>query len=307
MKPAPFIYVLPDSLEAVVDTLHEHGGEARLLAGGQSLIASMNFRCLTPQYLVDLNALPELNYIRTGDNGDLRIGAMTRYRGLECDPLVAEAAPLIHYSIPFIAHTAIRNRGTAGGSLAYADPAAELPSVTLALGARYKAVSAGAERWIPAEDFFLDQFVTALTPEEVLTEIAIPPAPERSGWGFHESARRHGDRVMMGVSAVVHLDGQGNCASARLVYQNGARTPTLARRAARLLEGQAGSAEAIEAAAQAAAYEELDPPDDVHAPAAYRRHLAAELTRRALRQAFDRAAGQLARNPSNDRGGTNGS
>ncbi len=299
MKPAPFLYVVPDNLDAVVEMLHEHGDQARLLAGGQSLIASMNFRCLTPAYLIDLNALPELDYIRIGEEGELRIGAMTRYRSLEFDPTVTACAPLVHSAVPFIAHTAIRTRGTAGGSLAYADPAAELPAVTLALGARYKAHSAGGERWIQAEDFFRDLFVTVLTPEEILTEIEIPPQAARSGWGFHESARRHGDRVMMGVSAIVTLNEQGACHTARLAYQNGARTPVLARKAAGLLAGQMGTDEAIEAAAHVAAYQEIDPVSDVHAPAAYRRHLAVELTRRALRQAFDRAREETGGNHGN--------
>ncbi len=136
---------------------------------------------------------------------------MTRYRTLEFDSAVATAAPLVHHAMPYIAHTAIRTRGTAGGSLAYADPAAELPAVTMALGARYRAISAQGERWIAAEDFFLDQFVTALTPEEILTEITIPAMPAHSGWGFYECARRHGDRVMMGAAAVVTLDREGAC------------------------------------------------------------------------------------------------
>lgn len=290
MKPAPFEYLVPDSLEAALAILAEYGEDARLLAGGQSLVPAMNFRILQPRILVDLNRLEEIDYIKQSREGELQIGAMTRQRRLESDSLVAAGAPLLHAAMPFVAHAQIRNRGTLGGSLAHADPAAELPVVSLALGAQFKASSAGRVRWIDGEDFFQGMFTTDLAPDEMLVEIRFPPAAPRTGWSFMEVAPRQGDYATMGVAAVITLDESGLCEKARLVYLNAGDGPVDAQQAAGTLQGETITADRILAAAQEAAEHEIDPSGNVHASIEYQRHLAEVLTRRALSQALDRAA-----------------
>ena len=290
MKPAPFEYQAPGSLEAALDLLASRGGDAKLLAGGQSLIPVMNFRLAEPALLVDINKLADLDFIRRGEDGSLRIGALTRQRRLERDLLVAEVAPLLHEAMPSIAHPQIRNRGTIGGSLAHADPAAELPAVAVALGARFRLQRAGGDRWVDARDFFGGLFTTALEPDEILTEVAIPPLPPRTGWAFLEIARRHGDYAQVGIAALVTLDESGRCREARLVYLSVGDRPVEAREAARLLAGQEISPAAIEAAADKASRDEMDPAGDVHATAEFKRHLARVLTGRALRRAAERAS-----------------
>jgi len=289
MKPAPFQYVAPDSLEAALQAAAENGDEAKLMAGGQSLIPAMNFRVVQPSVLIDLNDLSELSGIAQDDGGELRIGAMTRQRQLETDRQVAEHAPMLHEAMPLIAHPQIRNRGTLGGSLAHADPASELPVVAVACRARLRLKSRGAERWVAAEDFFQGMFMTALSPDEILVEVAFPPLPRRTGWSFLEVARRRGDYAMMGVAALISLDEGGACSEARLVYLNAGDRPIEARQAAGLLHGQTFNPEAAEAAAQLASEKEIDPFGNLHATAVYQRHLARVLTQRALEQAFQRA------------------
>jgi|SRR6185436_2912894 len=297
MKPASFEYLAPDSLDAALEAVARHGGDAKLLAGGQSLIPVMNFRLAQPAVLIDLNRLRELDYIRSDgpradDGGGLRIGAMTRQRTLERDPLVASRAPLLSEAVPFIAHPQIRNRGTIGGSLAHADWRAELPAVAVALRARLRLRRAGGERWVEARDFFAGLLTTLLEPDEILVEVALPPPPPRSGWAFVEVARRHGDYAQVGVAAGVSLDETGRCREARLVYLSVGDRPVEAREAARLLEGAAvseGIDEAIAAAAEKASRDEMDPTGDIHASSAFKEHLARVLTGRALRRAFARA------------------
>lgn len=291
MKPAPFEYLAPDSLDAALDILARQGGDAKLLAGGQSLIPVMNFRLAQPSLLVDLNRLGELDYVRL-DGGGLRIGAMTRQRTLERDPRVAQLAPLLSEAIPFIAHPQIRNRGTVGGNLAHADPASELPAVAVALRARFRLQRVGGERWVEARDFFVSLFTTLLEPDEMLVEVALPASPAYSGWSFIEVARRHGDYAQVGIAAGVSLDESGRCREARLVYLSVGDGPVEAREAARLLEGSPPSEEAIAAAADKAAQGEMDPTGDIHASADFKRHLARVLTGRALRRAFARAKGE---------------
>jgi carbon-monoxide dehydrogenase medium subunit len=294
MKPASFEYLAPDSLDAALEALAQHGWDAKLLAGGQSLIPVMNFRLAQPAVLIDLNRVRDLDQIRPGgpeEGGGLRIGAMTRQRTLERDPRVAALAPLLHQAVPFIAHPQIRNRGTLGGSLAHADARAELPAVALALRARLRLRSTGGDRWVEARDFFTGLLSTALEPDEILTEVALPASAPRSGWAFLESARRHGDYAQVGVAAGVWLDEAGRCREARLIYLSVGDRPIEAREAARLLEGSALSDDAITAAAEKASRDEMDPGGDIHASPAFKRHLARVLTKRALRQAFERAQG----------------
>jgi CO/xanthine dehydrogenase FAD-binding subunit len=289
MKPASFDYQAPESLPAALDVLARHGGEAKVLAGGQSLIPVMNFRLAQPGLLVDLNRIAELDFLRRSEDGGLRIGAMTRQRRLERDPLVKEAAPLLAETVPWIAHPQIRNRGTIGGSLAHADPAAELPAVMVALRGRFRLVRKGGERWVPATDFFAGLFTTALEPDEILAEIVLPPRPARTGWSFQEIARRHGDYAQIGLAAQVTLGEDGRCREARLVFLSAGDAPVEAVEAAALLAGTDLGPAAVAAAAAKASQEEIDPRDDVHASALFKRHLARVLTGRAVRAAAERA------------------
>jgi carbon-monoxide dehydrogenase medium subunit len=291
MKPAPFEYYAPTTTEEALALLAQHGYDAKVLAGGQSLIPTMNFRLAQPSVLVDLNRIPELFYIKPDKNGGVLVGAMTRESQVEHDPLIAERAPLVHETMPHIAHPQIRNRGTFGGCMAHSDPAAELPAVSLALGARFRVRSRAAERWVPVDEFFIGFFTTALQPDELLVEVSLPPMPPngRSGWSFQEVARRHGDYALVGVATLVTLDDKGQCEQARLVFLSVGDGPVEAHQAAEALRGQVPTSKAIRAAAEAAASVDVDPSSDIHATADYRRHLVKVLARRSLEQAFGRA------------------
>jgi len=288
MKPATFEYFQPRSVDEALALLAEHGSDAKPLAGGQSLIPAMNFRLATPSVLIDLNALNDLAYISDGDS--LQLGGMTRQRAVERSGVVAKHAPLLAETMPFIAHAAIRTRGTVGGSLAHADPAAELPAVMLALNARLTAQSQTGTRSIPVDDFFVGLFATALQPGELLTAVDIPKTAERTGCAFQEISRRHGDFALVGVAATVMLDANKRCIDARIALLSVGDRPMLAGHAAAVLKGQMPSTDGMAAAAHAAAHQDIDPPSDIHASAAYRRQLANVLTRRVLTRAFQRAS-----------------
>ncbi len=287
MKPAPFEYYAPPSLEQALNLKSQFGDEAKILAGGQSLVPAMNFRVVQPGVLIDLNRIGELSFIREEGDG-IRVGAMTRERHLEFDRAIEKRIPLLSEAIPFIAHPQIRNRGTIGGSLVHADPAAELPVLMFALNARMKAKSASAERWIEAKDFFVGMFATALEPDEILIEIEIPFMPPRTGWSFMEVAPRSGDYALMGVAALVALDGAGKCKEAKLVYLNAGEGPVEAKKAGNLLQGESVTDTLIEDAAALASEKEINPFGNVHASADFQRHLAKVLTKRALKQAIQR-------------------
>jgi carbon-monoxide dehydrogenase medium subunit len=294
MKPAPFEYYAPTSVGEALASLAEHGWDAKVLAGGQSLIPMMNFRLAQPAVVVDLNNVSELFYINPARDGGLRIGAMTRQRQVEWDPSVAEAAPMVHEAMPKIAYPQIRNRGTFGGSIAHADPSAELVAATVALSASFRLRSKRGERWVPADKFFIGLFTTVLEPDELLVEVALPPMPKRSGWSFLEVARRHHDFALVGVAAVVVLDKAGEatgglCEQARLVYFSVGEGPVVAHQAAAVLQGQEPTLEAIREAAETAGDVDVDPTTDINASSEYRRHLVKVLGRRALTQAFERA------------------
>ena len=291
MKPAPFAYAAPDSLDALLALAAEHGDEAKLLAGGQSLLPVLNFRLAQPAMLIDLNRLSDLDFVRETPQGGLRIGAMTRQGRLEREPAVARRSPLLAEALPLVAHPQIRNRGTLGGSLAHADPAAELPVAAVALDARLRLQRTGGERWLDAKEFFTGLLTTALEPGEVLVEVEIPPPPARTGWSFLEISRRHGDYAQAGVAARVSLDANGRCEVARLVYLSVGEVPLEARQAASLLESRGLSEESIAEAATLAAEQEIEPSGDIHASAAYKRHLVRVLTRRAVSAAAQRARG----------------
>lgn len=249
----------------------------------------MNFRLATPSVLVDLNALHALSYIND-ESGCLTIGGMTRQRTLERSPLISARAPLLAETMPYVAHAAIRNRGTIGGSLAHADPAAELPAVMVALNATVTVSSRAGARRIPADEFFIGLFTTAVQPGELLTEVSVPAPPQRSGFAFEEMSRRHGDFALVGVAVAVQVDDQGRCTAARIALLSVGDRPLLADNARKALIGIVPTAESIGAAAAAAATEDIDPSSDIHASAKYRRQLANVLTRRALKRAFQRAS-----------------
>ena len=291
MKPAPFEYFAPTSVEEALSHLAKYGYDAKVLAGGQSLVPMMNFRLVQPSVLVDLNNIPDLAYIKPDENGGLRLGAMVRHHQVEIDPLVEKRAPLLHGTMPNIAFPQVRNRGTFGGSVSHADPSAELPSVSMALDGRFRLRSQNGERWVPASEFFIGLFTTVLEPDELLVEVALPSMPARSGWSFMEVARRPHDFALAGVATVVRLDEASRCEEARIVFLSAGDGPMLAQRAVESLKGQPPTAESIRAAAEIAASEEIDPSSDIHATAEFRRHLANVLCRRALEQAFERAAG----------------
>jgi len=292
MKPAPFEYYAPDSIEPALDLMSQHAGEAKILAGGQSLVPAMNFRVVQPSALIDLNRVEELSYVREVDKV-LRIGAMTRERQLEFNPLISRWAPLLKEAAPHIAHPQIRNRGTIGGSIVNADPAAELPVLMLALRARLKAKSVSGERWIDAQDFFMGMFTTALEPDEILVEIELPASPSRTGWSFMEVAPRAGDYALMGVAALVTLDENKRCEHSRLVYLNAGEGPVEAKEAEKLLIGESLDDGLIESAASKVSEHEINPFGNIHASPEFQRHLANVLTKKALKQATQRAEGIL--------------
>jgi len=291
VKPAPFEYVRPRSLAEALEVLRAHGDEAKCLAGGQSLVPLMNLRLSKPGVVVDLNALKDLAYVRAEDRS-VSIGALTRQRVLETSPVIRQRAPLLAEVTPLIGHPPIRARGTFGGSLAHADPAAEYPAVVLALEGRMRVARAGSERQIPAEEFFVTYLTTALEPVEILTEVTLPVLPPRTGTAFVELTRRHGDFAIVGVAAVVTLDEAGAISRARLALCGVGPTPLRAPLAAAVLQGQRPS-RALVAEAGRVAMDEADPADDLHGSAEYRREMTAVFARRALGRALERLGVRL--------------
>lgn len=279
MKPAPFAYVKPATLPKVYQVLETYGDSARLLAGGQSLIASLNLRLSAPEVLVDITGLKELAGITlVGDR--LRIGALTRHREVETSELVRRYAPLIAQAIPHVAHPAIRNRGTFGGSIAFADPAAELPACVVALDAEMEIAGRNGVRRVRAGDFFHGLYETAIRPGEVLTAIEIPVIRPNFRSAFAELARRHGDYAIVGLGAHGCIDG-GVVRNLRFVFFGVGLKPVRARHAETILAGRPLDAATI-AEAQAALGRDLDPPDDIQASGATKLHLARVLAGRVL-------------------------
>ena len=291
MKPPPFEYYAPTSVEEALAQLAKYGFDAKPLAGGQSLIPMMNFRLAQPSVLIDLNNIPELAYIRPDEDGGVLLGAMSRHKTVGNDALIAAKVPLVHEAIKNIGTPQIRTRGTFGGSLSHADPSAELAAVSVALKGRFKLRNQKGERWVPANEFFIGSFTSALEPDELLVEINLPCQSEHSGWSLMEVARRHNDFALIGVAAVVELDGKGICEQVRMVFLSAGDRPMEAVQAVDLLIGQKPTAELIQAAADKAASTDIDPGGDIHATAEFRIHLAEVLSRRALHEAFKRALG----------------
>ena len=285
MKPATFEYHDPTTLDAALDLMSQFGDQARLLAGGQSLVPLMNFRLLRPAHLIDLNTVSKLNYLKT-ENAVLRIGAMTRQRDLERSDDVGEHWPLLRDATAFIGHIQIRNRGTVGGSLAHAFPSAELPMAMVTLDASFVLEAKNNQRMVGAEDFFLSYMTTALEPGELLAEIRVPPLPTNTGWSYQEVSRRHGDFALAGTAAVLALDANGHIHHVRLTLTG--TTPIRATRAEKLLLGQKLSESLFREAARRA-IEGIEQDSDIHASAEYRRNACEALARRALTQSAVRA------------------
>jgi aerobic carbon-monoxide dehydrogenase medium subunit len=275
VKPAPFAYKKARSLDEAITLLGEE--DARLLAGGQSLIATLNMRLSAPSLLIDINGLTDLNGISVKD-GAVEIGALARHAQAERSDLIAKHAPLIARAMPHIGHPAIRNRGTLGGSIAFADPAAELPACLLALDGEIEATGPKGKRTIKAQDLFKGLFETGLTPKEVLTAIRVPAANKDTRVGFAELARRHGDYAIVGVAASARAEGKG-LADVRLAYFGVGNTPVRVKKAETTLTS--GDIDAAVAAL------DLDPNDDVQATAKVKKHLAGVLLRRVAKQLLE--------------------
>jgi len=279
VKPAPFAYVRAQTLDQVFDLLDEHGDDARILAGGQSLMATLNMRLSAPEVLIDINHIDGLSGIELAD-GKVRIGALARHNQVAASPIIAEHAPLIAKAMPHIAHQAIRNRGTFGGSIAFADPAAELPAVSRAVGAAFVLQGRNGTRTVAANDFFLGLFETAREPGEILVATEVPVIPATENAAFIELARRHGDYAIIGVAAQGGAGG-GTFSNMRLAFFGAGDRPIMAQAANAALEGKSYSEETV-AAAQEALDADLDPMDDLNGPPAMKMHLARVVTARVL-------------------------
>ena len=285
MKPAAFEYIVADSVEMAVASLAQ-AGDAKIIAGGQSLVPMLNFRLLRPSVLVDINRIPDLAYVRE-DGGVIRIGALTRHHRLETSPVIARHFPVLTEAMAHVAHLAIRNRGTIGGSLSHADPAAELPMMALLLDAELRVVSASGARAVAARDFFRDALSVDLAEDEIVTEVVLPKLPPNTGWGFAEVARRSGDFALAAVAVTLTLS-DGKIAQARIAMTGVAPTARRVTEAEMLLIGQrlddGVDSDVIEVVRAA-----TEPPTDLHASAEYRRHLVGVLAGRALAAAWGRA------------------
>ena len=277
MKPAPFAYTKARTLKEAVSLLARHKDDARLLAGGQSLIATLNMRLSAPELLIDINGIKGLDGIaRKGKF--VEIGALARHVQVERSEIISRHAPLIALAMPFIGHPAIRNRGTFGGSIAFADPAAELPACMLALGGEIDIAGPRGKRKVKADAFFKGLFETALRPHEMVTGVRVPAADKNTRVGFAELARRHGDYAIVGLAASARADGKG-LAEVRLAYFGVGNTPVRAKKAEAVLAS--GN---IDAAVDAL---DLDPHDDVQATAKVKKHLAGVLLRRVAKQLLE--------------------
>jgi CO/xanthine dehydrogenase FAD-binding subunit len=286
MKPAAFDYVVADSVDMAVASLAEGGGDAKIIAGGQSLVPMLNFRLLRPSILVDINRIGDLAFIEDAGK-NIRVGALTRHYQLETSPVIARHLPVLSHAMTYVAHLAIRNRGTIGGSLSHADPAAELPMMALLLDAELHIASATGKRMIVARDFFLDTLTVDLASSDIVTEIVLPKLPPKTGWGFEEVARRSGDFALAAVAVILTVSA-GTIAQARIALTGVGPTALRATEAEALLIGHALESKltglVIEAVRAA-----IEPDTDLHASADYRRHLAGVLTGRAVEAAWRRA------------------
>jgi carbon-monoxide dehydrogenase medium subunit len=291
MKPAAFDYIAATSVDMAVAALAAAGSEAKIIAGGQSLMPMLNFRLIRPSVLVDINGIADLAYIEEAGSG-IRVGALARHYQLETSAVIARHFPVLSCAMTHVAHLAIRNRGTIGGSLSHADPAAELPMLALLLDASLHIASASGTRTIAARDFFLDALTVDLASTDILTEIVLPKLPPRTGWGFAEVARRHGDFALVAVAATLTVS-DGAIGQARIALTGVGPTPLRAAAAEALLCGHALEA-SLTGRAIDAVRAGIAPETDLHASSDYRRHLAGVLAGRALAAAWRRAQASAA-------------
>jgi carbon-monoxide dehydrogenase medium subunit len=280
MKPAPFNLFRPKSVAEALALLQSHGDEAKILAGGQSLVPLMNFRLAQPHNLIDLNGVEGLAQIKFDDQ-TLSLGAMVRQRDIERSASIAEGLPILREAIEQVGHPAIRNRGTVGGSLVHADPAAELPLLSVALEAIFQLQSLRGKRSVGAKDFYQGYLVTDIASDELLIEITLPLPPPGAGWCFTEIARRHGDFAIVATAIILGLDRDRRLNFARVALGGVGPAPVRVTAAEDLLVGKKPDAELYRRAGDAAA-QAIDPLNDIHASAAYRRHISSVLVRRAL-------------------------
>ena len=287
MKPAKFEYHAPASVEEAIALLGRYGGDAKILAGGQSLVPLLNFRLSRPAALIDVNRIPTLAYIKADDRaeaGVVRVGAMTRQRTIEFSDVVRQRLPLLTEATRLVGHLPIRTRGTIGGSIAHADPSAEYPAILTALDGEVVVRGAKGERVVKPRDLFQTYLTTSLGWDELLTEVRLPAMDPRAGSAFEEFSRRHGDFAIIGIAAVIAGDG-ARCSMARLATAGAGPIPVRLRAAEEILERDGLGDAAIAAAGEKAA-ELVDPDSDIHASAAYRKNLTRVLTERAVRRAM---------------------
>ncbi len=289
MKPAAFLYAAPETVEETLGLLADHGADAKLLAGGQSLMPLLNMRLARPAVLIDLNRVSGLDYIWPSA-GDVRIGAMTRQRTAERSPVVAVRLPLMAEALRWVGHPQIRNRGTIGGSLVHADPSAELPAVAAALGATFVVAGREGTRLLSSNEFFVGYLTTAIEPTEVLTEVRFPALPPGAGYAFLEVARRHGDFALVGAAAVVHSAAGGRFRDIRLAFIGVGSGPVRIKEAEAALEDRKLDEHLLTDVARIVA-DRLNPDSDIQASAGYRKHVAGVLARRVLTAAAARAGG----------------
>ncbi len=287
MKPAQFEYDDPSTIDEVLDLLARHGDECKILAGGQSLVPLMNFRLARPARLIDINGVSELAGIKR-DGGKLVIGALTRHAEVERSNQVAEGWPLLHEAIGWVGHSQIRNRGTVGGSVAHADPAAELPATLAALDGRFLVRSKRGSRTLGWQQFFVAEFTTALAPDELVTAVEVPAQDASTGAAFVEFARRHGDFALGGAAVTVKLGADGRCESATIALLSAGPAPVRAAAAEQQLRGAKLDDAAIKSAA-VEAVRGLHPTSDLHGSTEYRVRLLQTMTERALARAGQRA------------------
>ncbi len=290
MKPPEFEYLRPSTVTEALSAMVASGGDAKIIAGGQSLVPMLNFRLLSPAVLIDINRIAELSFLEERPDGGLRIGALTRHHMLETSAVVKRLFPILNGAMAHVAHLAIRNRGTIGGSITHADPAAELPMMMLLLDARIRVATPKGPRTIKAADFFVAALTSTVKEDEIVTEVDLPALPPNAGWAFEEIARRAGDFALAAVGVILTA-GEGRVTHVRIGVMGVGDTPMRMDDAETILFGQTCDGQTLDDVVKAVR-ENVEPMTDLHASSDYRRHLVGVLVRRAVLTAWRRANGE---------------